>query len=161
MCYGHLHVFSRGSNHSESTDAPAIRTISQDSDAWLRICTGQDDCRAPNNTTNDYQVASYIGRLDVSLEVGALAGNGAEAFISRLGVLRMGSVKLAPIVAPLIGGSVGGSTQTMVTGGAPSPSVAVHGAVGGLLGEFATGLFPGTSASGVAGAVDAAFGFAW
>jgi hypothetical protein len=42
-----------------------------------------------------------------------------------------------------------------------TPATVGQGAVGGLVGELATGLVPGTSAPGVAGVVNTAFGFVW
>lgn len=78
-----------------------------------------------------------------------------------LGGLRVGALKLGPVIAPLAGGVAGGAAQRYVAGNTPTSSTLGKGAVGGLLGELATGLMPGTSASGVAGAVNTAFGLVW
>jgi RHS repeat-associated protein len=121
----------------------------------LGLSGGLDVCSA------EYQIASNIGSLDLSLEAGAAGGGLAGAGIRGLGALRVGAVKLAPVVAPIVSGAVGGTVQTIVAGHEPTFSTVGKGIAGGLVGELATGLFPGTSASGVAGAVNTAFGFVW
>ncbi len=109
----------------------------------------------------EYQVASNIGGLDASLEAGAAAGGLVEGGIDALGGIRVGAVKLGPIIAPLAGGAVGGAAQTYVAGHQVTPTSVAEGAAGGFAGELATGLVPGTSASGAAGAVSTGVSFAW
>ncbi len=121
----------------------------------LGLNGGLDTC------STEYQVASSIGNVDASLEAGAASGIIAEAGTGVLGDLSIGTLKLRPIIAPLAGGAAGGTAQTIVAGREPSPTTVGQGIVGGLAGELATGLVPGTSASGVAGAVNTAFGFVW
>jgi RHS repeat-associated protein len=117
---------------------------------------GLDTC------SSEYQGARAWGKLDVSLEAGALGGGLAEG-ATRIGLARysLGAFKVGPIAAPLVGGGVGGTAQTLVAGNEPTPTTVGQGVVGGLVGELATGLVPGTSASGVAGGVNTAFGFVW
>jgi hypothetical protein len=103
----------------------------------------------------EYQLASHIGEIDVSVEAGALSGGRAEIFLDRvLGVLP----RLGPVVSPLAAGTTGGVVQHAVAGESITPATVGQGAVGGLAGELATGLVPGTSAAGTAGAVNAALG---
>jgi RHS repeat-associated protein len=112
--------------------------------------------------STEYQIASNIGSLDASLEVGAAGGSVIGAGVrGGLGALTIGATKLAPVIAPIASGIAGGVAQSYVAGKTPSSETIGKGAVGGLVGELSTGLVPGTSASGVAGAVNTAFGFVW
>jgi RHS repeat-associated protein len=124
--------------------------------SWLGLNGGLDKCSA------EYKVASAIGNTDVSLEAGAAGGGLAEAGIGAgLGGLRVGVVRLGPVIAPVLGGTVGGILQSYVAGNTPTFATGGRGAIGGLLGELATGFFPVRNASGVSGAVSSAVGFAW
>jgi RHS repeat-associated protein len=121
----------------------------------LGLNGGLETCSA------EYQTASGIGNLDASLEAGAVGGGVLGNTIRGLGFLRLGAIKLAPVVAPIASGAVGGTLQTLVAGHELTPTTVGQGAVGGVVGELSTGLVPGTSAPGVAGAVNTAFGFVW
>jgi RHS repeat-associated protein len=115
-----------------------------------------------NTCSSEYLGARAWGELDVSLEGGAAAGGLAEgAARVALGGYSLGAIKLAPAIAPLVGGAAGGAVQTLVAGSEPTPTTVGQGAVGGLVGALSTGLVPGSSASGVAGGVNTAFGFVW
>lgn len=111
--------------------------------------------------STEYQTASSIGNRDASLEAGAAGGGAIGASVRGLGALGIGATKLTPVIAPLASGIAGGVAQSYVAGNTPSTETIGKGAVGGLVGELSTGLVPGTSASGVAGAVNTAFGFVW
>jgi RHS repeat-associated protein len=106
----------------------------------------------------EYKEASNIGGLDASIEVGAVTGGTAEV---GLDAVLQGLPRLGPVVSPIAAGSLGGLAQKFVAGQPLTPTTAGQGAVGGLAGELATGLFPGTSAAGAAGAVNAALGLVW
>ncbi len=121
----------------------------------LGLNGGLESCSA------EYGLADNIGNLDVSFEAGAVAGGAADLGIGALGGLRIGAIKLGPIIAPLASGAAGGVAQTILAGREPSLTTVGQGAAGGVIGELATGLVPGTSAPGVAGAVNTAFGFVW
>jgi RHS repeat-associated protein len=121
----------------------------------LGLNGGLDAC------SGEYKGATRWGSLAVSLEAGTIFGAAADIGVGALGGLRVGAIKLGPIIGPLAAGVAGGTAQTVVAGRKPSLTTVGQGAVGGLVGEFATGLVPGTSAPGVAGAVNTAFGFVW
>jgi RHS repeat-associated protein len=106
----------------------------------------------------EYNEASNIGGLDASIEAGAVTGGTAEV---GLDAVLQGLPRLGPVVSPIVAGSLGGLAQKFVAGQPLTPTTAGQGAVGGLAGELATGLFPGTSAAGAAGAVNAALGLVW
>ena len=113
---------------------------------------GLDTCSA------EYELASKIGGLDLSVEAGAALGGGSEVLLDNL---LGGLPRLGPVVSPIAAGTLGGLTQHAVAGESITPTTAGQGAVGGLAGELATGLVPGTSAAGTAGAVNAALGLLW
>jgi RHS repeat-associated protein len=119
---------------------------------WLGLNGGLDTC------STEYEVASKVGELDVSVEAGAVAGGGTEVILDRL---LENLPRLGPVLSPLAAGTLGGVAQHAVTGESITPTTAGQGAVGGLAGELATGFVPGTSAAGTAGAVNAALGLLW
>jgi hypothetical protein len=107
-----------------------------------------------NTCSAQYQAAHTIGRVDMSLELGALGGAFAE---TRLDALLTGLPRLGPVISPLGGGVAGAYAQALARGQTPTPSTAAEGAAGGLFGELATGFFSGRSAQGAAGAIGAAY----
>lgn len=74
----------------------------------LGLNGGLETCSA------EYQTASSIGNLDVSLEAGAAGGGVLGNTIRGLGFLRLGALKLAPVIAPIASGAVGGTLQALV-----------------------------------------------
>jgi len=106
----------------------------------------------------EYETASNIGGLDVSVVAGAVVGAGAGA---GLDAVLGGLPRLGPLISPLASGGVASGVQRVVRGESPTLSSAGQGTVAGLAGELATGLFPGTSAVAVSGATGSVLGLVW
>jgi len=110
----------------------------------------------------DYQMASGIGGLDVSLEAAAIGGGYVELRLGQfLRPLSTGGVGTGPILGPLAGGAAGGEIQSLVAGNPPTAEAADKGMIGGLFGALGTGLFAVKHASGVAAAISSILGAAW
>jgi RHS repeat-associated protein len=120
--------------------------------SWLGLNGGLETCSA------EYQTASEIGGIDVSVEAGTVAGVGSETLLD--GVLSA-LPRLGPVVSPLASGSIGSVIQKAARGESVSVSTVGQGAVGGFAGELGTGFFANTSSSAVSSATGAVVGLAW
>ena len=92
----------------------------------LGLNGGLETCSA------EYETASKIGELDLSIEAGAAAGAGAGA---GLDAVLGGLPRLGPVISPLASGGVASVIQKGVRGESPSLSTVGQGTVAGLAGE--------------------------